>query len=199
MTPAEILNPICSEDEYRPNITKPFAATFEGRRWVAATNGHCMAMLPGEGEEQPHAPDVAKVFEPEPPRLTHRASVALLKEWAGPAPKARVGHECDRCGGDGEVECPTCGADDYDCPDCGGEGTVYDIPDMRSGALLLGQLNRSLLALVLSTVPADVETILLGQREEHGIYYFRATNWIGVIMPLAHGRPDSKFEMLEAA
>lgn len=208
MTPAEILKPICSSDTTRPNLATPFGMDFKGKRWLAAPDGHIAVALLGECDLRTGAPDLSQVIGVEPPPA-FRASVAALREWAGPVPSppeppTAVEVPCEECDGEGKVCCFECGREGAKCSDCEGSGKVESLPDPPSpsyGVIFSGTLNRALLAKVLATLPADVTEVRIGLQSKLSPYILRARGWLAAIMPVNGDAPKDtpKFTEFEPA
>lgn len=154
----------CSDVSYRTEILTPFAIKHEGRQWACATDGHCLAAVPFDGELRTDGPDTAPLFPRVP--LSHKTRVAALRDWAG-KPQSRDRCSCDHCFC--EEEC------------CRG---MVEVP--RYARLLDGVLNLNLLCHVLESAPFDAEVRFL-HAEPLGPFVFRTDDWIGMIMPI---RPD---------
>lgn len=189
------LKPICSRDPSRPRLHTPFGMDYEKRRWTAATDGHIFVALVGPCDLRTDAPPVVDQLLMPEPAPTHRASVALLKEWAG-SPSA-TWTVCETCNGFPTfTHCPACGGGPR-CDGCRGAGAIANT--FRPGALLGGVLNRILLAKVLATLPEGAAHIFIGQRAPLMPYMLRAKDWIAAVMPLRDASADTTFERLEAA
>jgi hypothetical protein len=162
------LKPLCSEDPDRERLASPFAIVFENRKWACGTNGHCLAALPFDGELRTDGPDAAKEIPTGKP--THTATLAALREWAG----TPVMEECPQCGGEKKRT-------GHDCDLCGGKG---ELPKLRYGALLDGVLNRDLLRNVLDSAPEGTTEIAIAHEGPMAAFAFRVPDWIGLVMPI---------------
>lgn len=167
MTPAEVLQPICSTDGTRPALLTPFGMDFKGHRWMAASDGHVAVALLVDRELRADGPDLAgKVLDLAPPP-NFKANVAQLSKWAGPV-------RSEPCHG--------CGKDPY---------------PTRPGTIFSGVLNRVLLARALATLPEGTAELRIGQAEPLTPYILRAPGWLAAIMPLVDKEVSEKFTELE--
>ena len=129
--------------------------------WSMSCDGHILALvtppLDGLRAHDKPLPDVAKLLASTDKVAGVVVSVASLREWAGDYAKAK----CEPCNGTGQHECE-CGHC-HECQDCDGAGTGG--AEKRPGWMATRPgarqflLNRTLLARLLATLPADAATV----------------------------------------
>ena len=110
------LREFCSDDD-RPLINTPWVAG----NYIYATDGKALARLPALEHpallsviEKREYPKAEELFKKTPMPVEFLPCPELPK-----MPKEKI-TPCDRCSGEGEVECPHC-KQYMDCPDCKGD------------------------------------------------------------------------------
>lgn len=114
----EQLQPFCSTDEKRQLLHKPFSRG----EWTYATDGKIMIRVPLI--EGVMASDIAA----EQCFITTPAQEVPIPDFI-PEPVTR---ECQKCRGEGECRCLSCGSD-FGCKSCDGRGSITEDPPVLIG------------------------------------------------------------------
>lgn len=216
VTPIEHLNSLVREDGTEW-LQKPFSVDWNGARWSGASDGHALTLLRQEvpGVESIGDAQRAILNVLAPSRASGQkqaiAGWAAVLEFLSAGvllpppvcPKCKGNKKpvvaCERCDGDGEIECWECGHE-KDCPDCNGVGRTGgcsacdDAEDERKkplpGLVVPGvYIDRRLMMRVLG--PLRPEKLLISYDKE--LDPVRLTDesgsWFALVMPMSQ---DSK-------
>lgn len=167
----EKLQPLClNAEEYTryPELVHPVAFTYEGTRYVCATNGHLAVFIKNDADALPTKIDFSAILDKFTPS-DQRVNTATLMEFTG-SPQF-------------DWECP--------CPNCE-EGTHG--AEIRQGFIgdVLCDLN--LLACCLSVVPVEDAELSLNGSEP---LFLKGDGWLISLMPMAGDVRDNlpRFEV----
>lgn len=211
VTPLEHLRACAGKDETRW-LSKPFTVEWEGSVWSCATDGHALLMLKGvvPGVEPLVAKDGATIdfllrdIANRPRRGTSadwKAVAGFLSHGLpGTPPPCTVCNgkktpvvECERCDGEGEIECCECG-NERNCPDCDGVGSTggctgcdeiaapQEKPDTGRFFGLL--VDRRILRRVLGPLSIDQLLIGIGGALDPILLEDSSATWFAVVMPM---------------
>lgn len=185
----------CAEE--RAHLVKPLSFTAGGRWWALATDGWILMIVPemggrtyGHGDERAQGAigiGVELATHDLAGTVTIACTLAELqgfagKRWIKPPPTT-----CERCDGEGVVECSceSCGDDhEADCPDCGGSKKMEArAPDIASVVVADVCVNRWLLARVVDGAPPQQGHVAL-VKHASGALAIIGENWRALVMCL---------------
>lgn len=219
------------EEESRAEIANAGVIAYEGASWLVKTDGKIgLAMRLADGEEahgKPHrvADQLAGLLDAPFAAIEWATTVEAFREAVGePAPHTLCamchglgGKDCERCDGDGLIECECSCGDQHerDCPDCDGTGgdrceacgdRKREYPEGPAPSRVLIRtpqqtscFNRRLLSPLLAHVAGPITWIQMG---ETSVARLRGDDWIGIVMPMRnwlHELADAQVDMQEIA
>ena len=176
---------LCPDDEFRPDLAKPFLVTVDGEAWAVATNGHGLLALRQENTFAPgsekRVAGVTKLLQDAKAASLESLDFVALRQWCA----TRFRPNCDACHGSGTAPCA--------CPACGHAHTavcgVCELTEGTSGHGRAGRfhgrrVNRGIVANWLGWLPPDA-VVRGGHAAPHPEtpIVFAGDDWFVLVMP----------------